>query len=85
MTIKNKLKESSALIDLYKTAIESTSEQLNDYDKIIILSRGELSRGQVSMVDYITIIKNYLNLKKNLISSNSGYWQAINQFNYWNW
>ena len=85
LTIKNKLKESSALIDLYKTTIESTSEQLNDYDKIIILSRGELSRGQVSMVDYITIIKNYLNLKKNLISSNSGYWQAINQFNYWNW
>ena len=26
-----------------------------------------------------------LNLKKNWISSSTAFWQAINQFNYWNW
>jgi hypothetical protein len=83
--IKNKLKESSEQIELNKTSIESISNQLKEYDKIILLTRAELSRGQYSMVDYITIIKNYLNLKKNWISSKSAFWQAINQFNYWNW
>jgi outer membrane protein TolC len=85
IVIKNKLKESSDLIDLYKKSNESISSQLSDYTNILILSRAELSRGQLSMIDYITIIKNYLNLKKNWISSNTALLQAINQFNYWNW
>jgi len=83
--IKNKLKESSVQIELYRTSIESISGQLNDYDKIILLSHAELNHGQISMVDYITILKNYLDLKKTWISSNSAYRQAINQYNYWNW
>jgi hypothetical protein len=45
----------------------------------------ELMHGQLSMVDYITIIKNYFDLKKNEISSLAAYQQAVNQFNYWNW
>jgi outer membrane protein TolC len=83
--IKNKLRESAAQIELNKTTIESISGQLNDYNNIILLSRAELSRGQLSMVDFITIIKNYLNLKKNWITTSAAYGQAINQFNYWNW
>jgi outer membrane protein TolC len=83
--IKNKLRESAALIELNKTTSESISGQLNDFNNIILLSRAELSRGQLSMVDYITIIKNYIDLKKNWITTNSAYRQAINQFNYWNW
>jgi len=83
--VKNKLKESSVLIELNKTSLESISGQLKDYDNIILLTRAELSRGQISMVDYITIIKNYLSLKKNWITTNAALGQAINQFNYWNW
>ncbi len=83
--LKNKLKESSVLIELHKKSIESISNQISDYDKILILSRAELSHGQLSMVEYITIVKNYLDLKKTWITSNAAYHQAINQYNYWNW
>jgi outer membrane protein TolC len=83
--INNKLKESSVLMELNKKSIESISNQISDYDKILLLTRAELYRGQLSMVEYITIVKNYLDLKKNWISSNSAYRQAINQYNYWNW
>lgn len=83
--IKNKIKESSSQVEYYINSLQSITSQLEDYNKIIILLNSELMHGQVSMVDYITIIKNYLDLKKNEISSSAAYQQAVNQFNYWNW
>jgi outer membrane protein TolC len=83
--LKNKIKESSSQVEYYTGSLQSITSQLEDYDKIIILLNSELMHGQLSMVDYITIIKNYFDLKKNKISSSAGYQQAVNQFNYWNW
>jgi outer membrane protein TolC len=83
--IKNKIKESSSQLEYYNSSLQSISSQLNDYNKIMFLFNSELMHGQLSMVDYITIIKNYLDLKKNEISSSAAYQQAVNQFNYWNW
>ena len=83
--IKNKIRESSSQVDYYISSIRSITMQLEDYNKIMILMNSELIHGQLSMVDYITIIKNYFDLKKNEISSSAAYRQAVNQFNYWNW
>jgi len=83
--LKNKIKESSSQVEYYTSSLQSITSQLGDYDKIIILLNSELMHGQLSMVDYITIIKNYFDLKKNKISSSAAYQQAVNQFNYWNW
>jgi outer membrane protein TolC len=83
--LKNKIKESSSQVEYYTGSLQSITSQLEDYDKIIILLNSELMHGQLSMVDYITIIKNYFDLKKNKISSSAAYQQAVNQFNYWNW
>jgi outer membrane protein TolC len=83
--LKNKIKESSSQVEYYTSSLQSITSQLEDYNKIIILLNSELMHGQLSMVDYITIIKNYFDLKKNEISSSAAYQQAVNQFNYWNW
>jgi outer membrane protein TolC len=83
--LKNKIKESSSQIEYYASSLQSIASQLDDYNKIIILLNSELMHGQLSMVDYITIIKNYFDLKKNEISSSAAYQLALNQFNYWNW
>jgi outer membrane protein TolC len=83
--LKNKIKESSSQVEYYTGSLQSITSQLEDYDKIIILLNSELMHGQLSMVDYITIIKNYFDLKKNKISSSAAYQQAVNQFNYWDW
>jgi outer membrane protein TolC len=83
--IKNKIKESSSQVEYDTSSLQSIAVQLEDYNKILVLMNSELMHGQLSMVDYITIIKNYLDLKKNEISSSAAYQQALNQFNYWNW
>jgi outer membrane protein TolC len=83
--IKNKIKESSSQVEYNISSLQSITSQLDEYNKIIILMNSELMHGQLSMVDYITIIKNYFDLKKNEISSLAAYQQAVNQFNYWNW
>jgi outer membrane protein TolC len=83
--LKNKIKESSSQLEYYVSSLQSITSQLEDYNKIIILLNSELMHGQLSMVDYITIIKNYFDLKKNEITSSAAYQQAVNQFNYWNW
>jgi outer membrane protein TolC len=83
--IKNKIKESSSQVEFNISSLHSISSQLDDYNKILTLMNSELMHGQLSMVDYITIIRNYLDLKKNEISSSAAYQLAVNQFNYWNW
>lgn len=83
--LKNKIKESSSQVEYYVSSLQSITSQLEDYNKIIILLNSELMHGQLSMVDYITIIKNYFDLKKNETSSSAAYQLAVNQFNYWNW
>jgi outer membrane protein TolC len=83
--IKNKIKESSSQVEYNISSLQSIYSQLDDYNKILTLMNSELMHGQLSMVDYITIIKNYLDLKKNEISSSAAYQLAVNQFNYWNW
>jgi len=83
--LKNKTKESLSQLEYNLSSLQSIDLQLNDYNKIIILLNSELMHGQLSMVDYITIIKNYIDLKKNAISSSTAYQLAVNQFNYWNW
>jgi outer membrane protein TolC len=83
--IKNKIKESSALADYYNNALLTIGLQIKDYNTVLSLSRGELMKGQLSMIEYITIIKNYLDLKKTEISSAAAWRQAVNQYNYWNW
>lgn len=83
--LKNKIKESTSQVEYYVSSLQSITSQLDDYNKIIILLNSELMHGQLSMVDYITIIKNYFDLKKNEISSSAAHQLAVNQFNYWNW
>ena len=83
--ITNKIKESSSQVEYNIGSLQSISSQLEDYNKILILMKSELMHGQLSMVDYITIIKNFFDLKKNEISSSAAYQLAVNQFNYWNW
>lgn len=83
--IKSKIKESASQVEYYFSLLQSISSQLNDYYKVMLLVHSELMHGQLSMIDYITIVKNYLDFKKNEISSSAAYQQAVNQFNYWNW
>lgn len=85
ITIRNKKIETASQIDVYLRNMKAISQQLKDYEQILRISRSELINGQLTMIEFITILRNYLDLKKTEIQTNAGYQQMINQFNYWNW
>jgi len=65
--------------------ISDLKVQINDYKRLLGLSEKELQQGNLSMIEYLTIIKNYIDLQKNEITTNINYQVEISNFNYWNW
>lgn len=85
ITVKNKLKNAKSQIEFYKLNLKSISKQISNYEQMLKISQAELMRGQLTMIEYITLIKNYLEWKKNEVTASCNYQLAINQYNYWNW
>lgn len=83
--LKNQRENSFEKIKQLKGAIESYEKQIRSYEKVISISEKELHQGQLSMVDYLTILKNLIELKKNFVTAKSDYQMEINNYNYWNW
>ena len=83
--LMNKLKDAQAQIEFNFRNLQKINNQIVNYDRVIAISQGELQHGQMSMIDFITIMKNYIELKKSKLTAATAYLQAINQYNYWNW
>jgi outer membrane protein TolC len=83
--VSNKIKNANGQIIFYKQNLKNISDQVETYGSMMKIAQMELMKGQRSMVEFITLIKNYLDLKKNYVSSEIDYLKAINQYNYWNW
>ncbi|MFA3782023.1 TolC family protein [Melioribacteraceae bacterium 4301-Me] len=79
--------KSSALkkIESLKNNLENLSKQIESYNTIIKISEQELRQGQLSMIEYLTILKNFTDLKKNKIVAEINYQLEINNYNYWNY
>lgn len=85
ITIQNKIMAILSQLDFYRRNMNAIAQQIKDYTNVIRLSRSELMQGQLTMVEFITILRNFLDLRKNEIQTSTAYGQAVNQFNYWNW
>lgn len=59
--------------------------QLKDYKELIKLSKSQLSAGNISMIEYLTILRNLTLLKKTKIINEINLQTEINNYNYWNW
>ncbi len=68
-----------------KNNLNSLSKQIESYNTVIKISEKELRQGQLSMIEYLTILKNFLDLKKNKITAELNYQLEINNYNYWNY
>lgn len=77
----NSLKKNISL----KTNLDKLSKQIESYDTIIKISEQELRQGQLSMIEYLTILKNSSDFNKNKITAEINYQLEINNFNYWNY
>ncbi len=78
-------KDAENWISSLKRNLSELQEQIKDYKKLLGLSENELQQGNLSMINYLTLIKNYIDLKKNDITTEINYQIEISNYNYWNW
>jgi outer membrane protein TolC len=65
--------------------IEALTEQIADYEKLLQLSDRQLQQGNVSMIDHLTLMRNFVEIRKNKIETEINFQLEINNYNYWNW
>lgn len=65
--------------------LKSEQKQIEEYNSVILMNQKELEKGSISMIEYLTLFKNYFELRKNEITTGINYQVEINNYNYWNW
>lgn len=65
--------------------IRALTEQINDYRELLEISARQLRQGNISMIDYLTLLRNFIDLRKNSIDMAINHQLEINNYNYWNW
>ena len=72
-------------IKFLKKNLDDFKSQIEDYKKLLNISVEQLEKGNLSMVEYLTELRNYIDLQKNYISTEINYQLEISNYNYWNW
>ncbi len=68
-----------------KKDIKALKEQADDYRKLLRLSELQLQQGNISMIDHLTLLRNFVEVRKNKIETETNVQLEINRINYWNW
>jgi outer membrane protein TolC len=82
--IENQKQAVLSSINLIQNNLVSINTQLNDYNELIRISKMQLNVGDISMIEYLSILKNYIDLRKLKIDKEINLQLEINNFNYWN-
>ena len=72
-------------IESLKRNLGDFKDQIEDYKKLLNISVEQLEKGNLSMIEYLTELRNYIDLQKNYISTEINYQLEISNYNYWNW
>jgi len=75
---ENKIKSLKRNLDDYK-------KQIEDYKKLLKLSLEQLEQGNLTMIEYLAEIRNYIGIQKEYITAGINYQLEISNYNYWNW
>jgi len=62
-----------------------TQEQLTEFQKLLEFYKQELSRGQISVINYIATLKSMIVTQRDFILLQTNKQLLINLYNYWNW
>jgi outer membrane protein TolC len=80
-----KRRNSESRIKSLKKNLNDLNKQINDYKELLKISEKQLQQGNLSMIEYLTLLKNYIDLQKNKVSTEINYQMEISDYNYWNW
>lgn len=72
------------IIDREKLLVQ-LKKQEDNYRVLLDLFKKEFSSGEVSVIDYINVLKNYISFKTEFIQNKYRHMKSVNEFNYWNW
>jgi outer membrane protein TolC len=78
-------KNLQAHIQSLEQNIEALKDQISDYGKLLDISGQQLRQGNISMIDYLTLLRNFIDLRKEKIDMTISYQEEINNYNYWSW
>lgn len=85
LQISNNRSAAAVKAEIAKKNYEHIEVQIKNYEQVLRLATDEVRSGQRSYIDYINVIRSYIDLKKSEAAAIIGYQSAINQSNYWNW
>ncbi len=72
-------------IQVLEENIRALADQITDYRQLMLISDKQLQMGNVSMLDHLTLLRRFCDVRKEQIQMEIKYQIEINQFNYWNW
>ena len=81
----NQRKNLKEQIRIQKENLLLIEKQLSEFKDVLDISARNMQRGNLFMVEYLTLLKNYSDVRKNEILSRINYLQLINNYNYWCW
>jgi outer membrane protein TolC len=84
-TVAHQRKSAESRIQSLQKNIERLSKSIDDYQKLLDMTSNQLRQGGVSMIEYLTLLKNDIEIKKNKIDLEINLLLEINNYNYWNW
>lgn len=84
---QNDAKKQQLLIELrsLNERVKILQKQLSEYDTLLEAYRQEMAAGQLSVINYITVLKNRSVSKRDLSLFEAQKLTLINAYRYWNW
>jgi outer membrane protein TolC len=82
-TIDNQRQNTLTSISLIKNNLSKLNDQLKDYTSLINISKTQLNSGDISMIEFLSILRNFIDLRKNKIEKEIALQLEINNYNYW--
>lgn len=86
-TKQNSVRKAKILNELqsYTTRISIAEQQLKEYNSLLNSYRKEILSGQLSIVNYVTTLKNMATVQRDYSMLFFQRQSLINAYNYWNW
>lgn len=84
---QNQVRKAKILNELasYSSKIEIAEQQLNDYQTLLESYKKEILSGQLTIINYLSVLKNMAAAQRDYILLYSQQQTLINTYNYWNW
>lgn len=84
---QNSVRKSKILSELqsYDIRVKNAQQQLNEYESLINSYRKQIIQAQLSIIDFVNVLKNRSAVQRDLLLLQSNRLLLINAYNYWNW